>query len=233
MVDPPTRINKLLAALNTEAYKRLDPKLKPVRLRAKQVLYKPNEPIDEVYFPENTVICQMTVMKNGDTIETATVGLEGASWISAHIGAPSMPCETIVAIGGQAQALSIKDLSEEMAENEPFSDMLTKYSHALLVHSMRLTGCAGLHSLEQRCARWILTTLDRVSTDRFRVTHEFLAMLLGCSRPSASIVIEEFQKRGILEVERGQVIVTNRKALDEVSCECYEIIKQTYAQVGT
>jgi CRP-like cAMP-binding protein len=78
----------------------------------------------------------------------------------------------------------------------------------------------------------MLTTLDRVSTDRFSVTHEFLAALLGCSRPSASLIIENFQHRGILRVERGRIIIINRDALLDVSCECYEIIKETYAQVG-
>jgi hypothetical protein len=171
-------------------------------------------------------------MSNGDTLETGTVGFEGASWISASIGAPSMPCETVVVIGGEAQTILIDDLSREMEENQDFADVLTKYSHALLVHSLRMTGCTGLHTLEQRCARWMLTTLDRVSTDRFSVTHEFLATLLGCSRPSASLVIENFQHRGILQVERGRIIVVNRDALVEMSCECYEIIKDTYAQVG-
>lgn len=121
-------------------------------------------------------------MVDGETLETSTVGLEGASWISASIGAPSMPCETIVAIGGDAQALDIDDLDLEMRENEPFRDVLTQYSHALLIHSMRMTGCTGLHALEQRCARWILRILDRVAADRFSITHEFLAMLLGASR---------------------------------------------------
>ena len=224
--------NRLLQVLNAGAYERLSPKLKPVTLRAKQVLYKANQPIGEVYFPETAVISQLTVMRNGDTLETATVGLEGASWISAHVGAPSMPCETVVAIGGIAQTLSISDLCRQMEENEHFADVLTKYSHALLVHSLRMTGCTGLHTLHQRCARWMLSTLDRVSTDRFSVTHEFLATLLGCSRPSASLVIADFQHRGILQVERGRIIVLNRDGLLEVSCECYGIIKETYDQVG-
>ena len=119
-----------------------------------------------------------------------------------------------------------------MGENEPFADVLTKYSHALLVHSLRMTGCTGLHTLEQRCARWMLTTLGRVSADRFSVTRGFLAMLLGCSRPSASLIIEDLQYRGILQVERGRIIITNRDALRGISCECCAVIKETYAQVG-
>lgn len=224
--------NRLLRLLRHEAFKRIAPKLKPTRLRARQVLYTPNEPIDAVYFPENAVICQMTVMPNGDTLETGTVGLEGASWISASIGAPSMPCETVVAIGGEANALDIKDLDLEMQENEHFRDVLTQYSHALLIHSMRLTGCTGLHSLEQRCARWMLTTLDRVPENRFSVTHEFLAMLLGSSRPSVSVVIEDFTKRGMLRVERGRVLIADRDRLVTVSCDCHEVIRRNYERVG-
>ena len=224
--------NKLLGSLREEAYGRIAPKLRPAKLRAKQVLYKPNQAIHEVYFPKNAVISQMTVMKNGDTLETATVGCEGASWISASIGAPSMPCETIVVIGGDALALSVDDLDEEMKENEHFRDLLTQYSHALLIHSMRMTGCTGLHSLPQRCARWILTTLDRVVENRFSVTHEFLSMLLGSSRPAVSVVIEEFEKRGMLKPERGRVLVGNRDRLLDVTCDCYQVIKENYAQVG-
>jgi CRP-like cAMP-binding protein len=224
--------NRLLRLLERDAFQRLATKLTATTLQSRQVLYKPNEPIHTVYFPENSVICQMAVMSNGDTVETATVGLEGASWISASIGAPSMPCETVVAIGGDALALDIDDLDHETKENEPFRDILTQYSHALLIHSMRMTGCTGLHTLEQRCARWILETLDRISADRFSITHEFLAMLLGVSRPSVSVVIEEFTRRGTLRVERGRVLVGDREKLLTVSCDCYAVIKANYAQVG-
>jgi CRP-like cAMP-binding protein len=224
--------NKLLRLLEAAAYDRIARKLKPTRLQARQVLYSPNEPIHTVYFPETAVICQMTVMTNGDTLETATVGVEGASWISASIGAPSMPCETIVVIGGDAHALDIADLDHEMKENEPFRDVLTQYSHALLIHSMRLTGCTGLHTLEQRCARWILETLDRLTADRFSITHEFLAMLLGVSRPSVSVVIEEFVRRGALRIERGRITVADRAGLTTISCDCYGVIKRNYEQVG-
>jgi CRP-like cAMP-binding protein len=224
--------NKLLRLLEPAAYARVAPKLKPAKLEARQVLYSPNEPIHTVYFPETAVICQMTVMANGDTLETATVGVEGASWISASIGAPSMPCQTVVAIGGDAHALDIGDLDQEMKENAPFRDVLTQYSHALLIHSMRMTGCTGLHTLEQRCSRWMLETLDRVSADRFSITHEFLAMLLGVSRQSVSVVIEEFVRRGTLRVERGRVLVADRDGLAKVSCDCYVVIKRNYEQVG-
>src|SRR6266536_1335007 len=120
-------VNHLLNALESGAFERLEKKLTRVKLRPKEVVYKPNEPIDHVLFPENAVVCLMTLMSNGDTIEAATVGREGASWISASVGAPSMPCETIVAIEGDAHALEIDVLDREMQENHHFRDVLTQY----------------------------------------------------------------------------------------------------------
>ena len=128
----------------------------------------------------------MTVMSNGDTIEAATVGREGASWISAAVGAPSMPCETIVVIEGTALRLPIAALDRELNENGHFRDLVIEYSHALLVASMRTSACNGLHGLQERCARWMLMTLDRVHSDRFAVAKEFLAQLLGTNRPTVS-----------------------------------------------
>src|SRR6202521_3026907 len=122
--------NHLLNSLEPGAFERVAKKLTRIKLRPKEVVYKPNEPIDHVLFPENAVVCLMTIMSNGDTIEAATVGREGASWISASVGAQSMPCETIVVIEGTALKLPIADLDRELKDNDHFHDVLTEYSHA-------------------------------------------------------------------------------------------------------
>jgi CRP-like cAMP-binding protein len=220
--------NKLLNALEPGAFDRMAKKLTRVKLRPKQVVYRPNEPIDHVLFPENAVLCLMTLMSNGDTIEAATVGREGASWISAAAGAPSMPCETIVVIEGTALRLPIADLDRELKDNDHFLDVLTQYSHALLIASMRTSACNGLHGLQERCARWILMTLDRVGADRFAVTKEFLAQLLGTSRPTASVLVSTLERAGILNVDGRWVTVADRNRLKEAACECYDIIRKTY-----
>jgi CRP-like cAMP-binding protein len=224
--------NQLLNSLESPAFERVAQKLRRVNLRTKEVVYKPNEPIEHVIFPENAVLCLMTVMSNGDTIEAATVGREGASWISASVGAPSMPCETIVVIEGTALRLPIADLDRELKENGHFRDVLTEYSHALLIASMRTSACHGLHALQERCARWILMTLDRVDSDRFAVTKEFLAQLLGTNRPTASVLISTLEKAGILHVEGRWVTLADRDRLKEAACECYDIIRQNYERVG-
>jgi CRP-like cAMP-binding protein len=224
--------NQLLNALEPAAFERVAKRLTRKRLRQKEVVYKPEQPIDHVLFPENAILCLMTVMSNGDTIEAGTVGREGASWISASVGAPSMPCETIVVIEGTAHSLPIADLDRELKENGHFRDVLTEYSHALLVASMRTSACNGLHGLRERCARWMLTTLDRVDTERFAVTKEFLAQLLGTNRPTVSIMVSVFEKAGILNVEGRWVTVADRDRLKETACECYDVMRRNYAKVG-
>src|ERR1700730_16665658 len=224
--------NQLLNSLAPAAFERVTKKLTRVKLRQKEVVYKPDQPIDHVLFPENSVICLMTLMSNGDTIEAATVGREGASWISASVGAPSMPCETIVVIEGTALKLAIGDLDRELKENGHFRDVLTEYSHALLIASMRISACNGLHGLQERCARWILMTVDRTDTDRFHVTKEFLAQLLGTNRPTVSVLVSDFEKAGILKVEGRRVTLEDRDRLTEAACECYGIIRKNYDQVG-
>jgi CRP-like cAMP-binding protein len=235
-VSIPTRrtagvANHLLAALEPEAFARVAQHLQPVSLSFRQILYKPGEHIREVYFPDDAVIVLLAVDDEGRTIEAGTVGHEGASWISASVSAPSMPCETLVCIEGHAHKLAVENLEAELKRNDRFQSVLTQYSHALLVASMRTTGCNGLHDVPRRCARWMLHTLDRASRDRFKVTHDFLAALMGTTRPTISLVMQTFEKAGIVALERGAITVLDRGRLEEVSCECYRIIKGHYEEV--
>jgi CRP-like cAMP-binding protein len=143
-----------------------------------------------------------------------------------------MPCETVVVIEGTALRLPNADLERELKQNDHFRRVLTEYMHALLIASMRTSACNGLHRLQERCARWILMTLDRVDADRFAVTKDFLAQLLGTNRPTVSVMVSMLQKAGILNVEGRWVTLADRNRLKEAACECYDIIRGTYAQVG-
>lgn len=175
----------------------------------------------------------VTLMANGDSIESGTVGREGAMWISAIFGAPTMPCQTMVAIDGAALKIDVEYLEQEVNRDRRFRDLLSHYSHALLIHSMRSTACNGLHSIAQRCARWILTPLDRVDpADRFSITQEFLADLLGASRPTVSDIVNDFARGGSIQLDRGIITIADRRGLERTTCECYEVIKAQFALLG-
>ncbi len=218
--------NQLLSGLDTEAERRLRPHLKPVTLQAREVLYPPGAQIRQIYFPKTAVLCMLTVMEDGRTIESATVGREGASWISGSMAAPTMPCQTMVAIAGAGLMADVRFVEEEIQQNGSFRQALKRYLYSLLIHTLRTGSCNGLHSLRERCARWMLTTLDRTSAEDFAVTHEFLASLLGCTRPVLTGVLGELEQRGAIALHRGSIHIVDRKQLEACSCECYWVIRR-------
>jgi hypothetical protein len=224
----PSSLNRLLSSLDQSGRDRFS-QMQRVELKAKQVLYIPDQRITEIYFPENCVLAMVTVMENGATIESATVGREGASWISASFKSPTMPCQTMVTIPGNAYKVPTALVEREIRENGGFHNTLSHYSHTLLIQTLRSTACNGLHTLEQRCSRWMLTTLDRTDIDHFVITHDFLASLLGVQRTGVSELVERLASHGVLEIRRGQIRVADRKKLEHISCECYGIMKEQFA----
>src|SRR5665213_299729 len=223
--------NDLLQRLNPEGIQRLRPHLKPVALRAEEVLYQAGDRISHIYFPSTAVLCMLTIMKDGRTVESATVGHEGASWVSASLGTPTMPCQTMVAVPGTAHKIAAKYVEEEIRQNGIFHDLLSEYAHALLISSLRTGACNTLHSLAQRSARWLLVALDRTSGSEFVITHEFMSALLGCSRTSLTTVHGELEQAGAIRTRKGRIELTDRKSLEQCACECYQTIRENFEEL--
>lgn len=224
----PAFANRLLRQLDAEGRDRFASSMERVTLNAQQVLSPAGERIREIYFPETAVICMLTVMENGQTIESCTVGSEGASWISASFSEPRMPCQTTVAVGGDAYRVSTRTVEAEIELNGRFHGALKDYSHALLVAAFRTTACNGLHNIHQRAARWMLMVLDRTLEDRFLVTHKFFSELLGVRRSTVTEIVIDLKGRGLLETGRGVIEVVNRVELEKMACECYGVIRDYY-----
>jgi CRP-like cAMP-binding protein len=222
------RKNGLLGRLAHESFRHLLPSLTPVALQAQEILYKPEERISDIYFPDTAVLCILTIMEDGRSIEAATVGNEGASWVSASVGTPAMPCQTMVAVSGRAFKIPARRVEEELRQNGLFHDLVSEYAHALLISSLRTGACNALHTHSQRAARWMLTTLDRTSNERFCITQDFMASLLGCTRPTLNGILVDFEESGSLQNRRGSIEILDRSILQRSACECYGIIRHTY-----
>jgi CRP-like cAMP-binding protein len=220
--------NHLLRHLDSEGVKRLESRLMPAELHSQEILYHPGQRITDIYFPETAVLCMMTIMEDGRSVESATVGSEGASWVSASLGSPSMPCQTMVSVGGSARKISADDVELEIRRNGLFHDLLSEYSHALLISSLRIGACNALHTVTQRCARWMLTTLDRTAQERFAITHDFLAGLLGCSRPTLTSILGELEEAGGIQTHRGTIEIVDRGRLEQSVCECYALVHEAF-----
>ncbi len=223
--------NKLLAGLPQEEYERLLPNLETISLRLKQMLYQPYEPIKYVYFPNSGVISLLNVMEDGGAIEVATIGNEGMVGIPILLGADQVPAETFVQVPGEALRMTVGVFKREVTPGSPLHTLLLRYTQTLINQIAQSAACNRLHTLEERACRWLLLTQDRVDSDEFPMTQEFLSHMLGVRRASVSEVATMLQKAGLISYHRGKITILDRKGLESASCECYQIVKQEYIRL--
>ncbi len=224
-------VNGLLAALPEASREGLLAKTKLVSLSVKDVLYHPGDPITTVYFPLTCVISMLTEMKNGATIEIATVGKEGMYGIAAYLGIDEAVALGVTQVPGEARQMSVRDFKEAAKSDDLFDTILRRYTHALVMQIARSGGCNSLHSVEERYTRWLLMMHDRTNVNVFAFTQEFLARMLGVSRARVNIVTRAFEKAGRIKNSRNQITVLDWKGLEASSCDCFRFIKQEFARV--
>jgi CRP-like cAMP-binding protein len=219
--------NRLLAALPADDFDRLRPLLNTVPIRLKQVLQKNGERIEAVYFLNGGVASITTALSDGTMVEAATVGDEGMLGVEAFLSADAIaPGETLIQVPDtSAEMMGVDDFRREMAKQGAFRDLVGRYTQVVIAQLMQTTACNALHQVPQRCARWLLTTHDRMHEQDFHLSHEFLAVMLGVQRPTVSVVAATLQEAGLIRYTHGHVTVRNRKGLEAASCECYPIIR--------
>ncbi len=223
--------NRLLAALPRASRERLFARTQLVTLSVEEILSHPGGRITSVYFPMTCVISMMAEMKNGGTIEIATVGNEGVLGIPAFLGIDVAIARGITQVSGEAMRMSAKDFKEAAQDDKPFDTILRRYTHALLMQIALSGGCNSLHSVQERYARWLLMMHDRTNVDVFAFTQEFLSRILGVSRASVNIVTGALEKAGLIKHSRNQITVLDWRGLEASSCDCYRIIKEEFVRV--
>ncbi len=227
----PAPQNQLLAALPSIDYQRILMHLYPVSLTIKQLLYEENSPIDHVYFPLSCVASQVVKMQNGDSVEIATIGSEGLVGLPAVLGDDQTPLTVFVQIEGQALRMRTSDMQEEMARAGPLLKIVLRYTEALFIQVAQGSACSRLHLVQQRCARWILATHDRIGRDEFTLTQEFLCQMLGVRRATVSEAASSLQEAGLIRYSRGKMTIVDREKLKKFSCECYGVIQTAYQRL--
>jgi CRP-like cAMP-binding protein len=224
--------NLILQSLDAKEHGTLDPYLEPLPLTWGLPLHEPGEPIEFGYFPNSGVISLVVAVNDGRMVEVGIVGREGFVGTPLAGGLTKNPHRALVQVAGEGYRVRARVLREVFPKTPKLRILLTRYA---LVQGMQLAqtaACNRLHGLEQRLARWLLMSQDRVNSDVLTMTHEWLATLLGTDRPSISVVASWFQKQGIIEYKRGAVRVLSRRKLKETACECYEVIQLYYSQLG-
>src|ERR1700738_83616 len=216
--------NRLLAALPRDEYHRLHPNLEKVPLPLKEILYEANGPISHVFFPLNGVVSLVIIMEGGFILEVGTIGNEGMVGTPVFLGSESSPTRAISQVPGEALRMETKVFQGEMKLGGPLYGLVQRYTQAMINQISQSTVCNRRHSVQKRMCRWLLMSHDRVGTDEFQLTQEFLAQMLGVRRPTVSAVAGILQKAGLITYHRGRMTVLDRKGLEAASCECYEVV---------
>jgi len=217
----------LLAALPPDEYTALTAEAEPVDLKLRDVLHESGDAPNFVYFPSSGVISMLTLLDDGSAVEIATVGNEGMTDIAAYLGAPS-PARWMVQVPGEALRLKAETL-RELAEKMPgLLGIMHNYMLAMFILVSQTAACNRRHPVEERCARWLLMTHDRVEGNEFPMTHDFLADMLGVRRPSVSIAMAMLSRANFVGYRRGKVTLHDRNGLEQAACECYEVIRNVF-----
>ena len=224
----PQITNKILAALPREEFERFEAKLKPVRLALGETLYLPEQKMEHVYFVTRGVVSLLAALENGATVEAGVIGPEGMVGIPVVLGADSTPNQALVQGEGEALRMSSNDVRIEFRNGGKLRDLTLRYTHTLFTQVAQTAACNRLHSIEQRLARWLLLTQDRVDSHEFVLTQDFLSRMLGVRRAGVSVAATTLKQAGLIDYHRGTMMVVDRKGLENYSCECYGIVRDEY-----
>ena len=220
--------NRILAALPKAAYQRLMTQMERVLLENGQLVYEANKPIKFVYFPLTGVFSLVTFMEDGEGVEVATIGNEGMVGLPLFLGVDRTSGKAFTQVPGDSLRMTAAAFKHEIRRRGSLTQTLQLYTQALLVQISQGMACNGLHSIRQRCARWLLLTQDRVAAETFPLSQEFLALMLGVRRGGVNKVATELKQAGLIQYSRGMIRILKRKELEETSCECYRVIKKEF-----
>jgi CRP-like cAMP-binding protein len=221
--------NRLLLALPPSHLKRLMPELEHIECQRGQVLMDADSSLDHVFFPDSGVVSVVAVYADGSIIEMATIGREGFTGVQAVFGAKSSSVRLLVQIPGTAAKMPRAALMRAMKSVPSFRSLMYAYVQAFLEQVLVSVACNGVHSLNQRLARWLLMMRDRSDDDALPITQSLLAEMLGVQRPSITNVARELERAGLIARGRRQVTILDRKGLTRASCECYQLVRARVA----
>jgi CRP-like cAMP-binding protein len=224
--------NKILLSISDRDYSSLRPHLEHVSLPNHLVIHEAGGKLEFAYFPNRGLISLVVVMKNGKTAEAGIVGNEGFTGTLAAVGLSRSTLQAVIQITGDGSRVEVGALQNTLESAPHLQLILSRYAAIRGMQVAQTAACNRLHGIEQRLARWLLMTQDRVGSASLPITHDFLATMLGTDRPTVSLAARVLQKKKLIEYIRGAVKIVNRKALERSACECYAVIRQYDGELG-
>jgi CRP-like cAMP-binding protein len=224
--------NVILLSIPDDEFGFIRPHLESVALPLQQVLHEPGERIDFGYFLNGGLISLVIVTSDGKSVEVGIVGRDGFLGTPLAVDVNRSPYRAVVRMPTDGLRIRAEVLAESKGAMPHLNLRLNRYAHIQGLQVAQLAACNRLHEIEQRLARWLLMSQDRIDSGSFPVTHDLLAQMLGTGRPSVSLAAGILQKAGMIEYTRGQLKILNRKSLEEAACECYGVIQNFNGDLG-
>ncbi len=218
-------LNHLLAALPSDVYGRLQPNLELVPLELGASVYEAGGRQAHVYFPTDSIVSLLYVMKDGASAEIAVVGNDGLVGISLFMGGDTTPSRAVVQSAGCAYRLRAKTLKAEFEFGGALQHLLLRYTQALITQMAQTAVCNRHHSIEQQLCRWLLLSADRLPTNVLTMTQDLIANMLGVRREGVTAAAGELQEDGLIRYSRGRITILDRAALEKRVCECYAVVR--------
>jgi len=218
--------NQLLAALPSDVRQRLIPHLELVELPLAMVLYEAGDALHHVYFPTDAIVSLLYVMESGASAEIAVVGNEGLVGVAVFMGGESTPSRAVVQSAGHGYRLVGQRLLEEFGRHGEMLLLMLRYTQALITQMAQTAVCNRHHSVDQQLCRWLLLSLDRLPGNELRMTQSLIAGMLGVRREGVAEAAGKLQRLGVIEYSRGRITVLDRPGLEQLSCECYAVVKR-------
>jgi CRP-like cAMP-binding protein len=222
------RQNHLLSALPASDYARLEPHLELIPMRLGDVLYEPGVQLRYVYFPTSSIVSLLYVMEDGASAEIAIVGNEGILGISLFMGGETTPSRAVVQSAGHGYRLRAQLLKNEFGRFGLMMHLLLRYTQALITQMSQTAVCNRHHSIDQQLCRWLLLSLDRLSSNELSMTQELIANMLGVRREGVTEAAGKLQDAGLIRYQRGKISVLDRPGLEARCCECYQVVKTEF-----
>jgi len=232
MTDKKPATNRVLASIPARQYQRLRSQLEPVNLVLGQILYEPGKAIKHVYFPTDCLISLLTAVDKRRSLEVGMVGNEGMAGMPFILGMGVSGVRALVQGGGNALRLASAPFAIEFDRNLALQQALYRYTYALMAQISQTAACNRFHSTQKRLARWLLMTRDRVHSDEFPLTHEFLAHMLGLRREGVTEAASVLKRRKLIEYSRGNIRILDPQRLMAASCACYKTVQAVFERVN-
>jgi CRP-like cAMP-binding protein len=224
-VTPSPQQNRILDALPLAERERLFPHLRLVELPLGAVLYESGDRLRHIYFPADCIISLLYVLKDGASAEISVVGNDGAIGVALFMGGETTTNRAIVQSAGSAYRLTGRRLKNEFERHGELLHILLRYTQALITQMAQTAVCNRHHSVDQQLCRWLLLSLDRLSSNKLTMTQELMANMLGVRREGVTEAAGKLQKLGVITYSRGRITVLDRPGLERLSCECYAAVK--------